>query len=127
MSDETINETIDDETPEVEAQPEFKPIEVVLYEAEGTSVPGILALVPVVGHGQQPIAAVSLEVAETIASLAYPNCQVGKGGYAKNKPCNGDQVWFQVPAVVLDEKKSAGKDIAEAKRRGDINFERRSY
>jgi hypothetical protein len=127
VSDETINETID-ETSEVEAQPEFKPIEVVLYEAAGgTLVPGILALVPVVGHGLQPIAAVSIEVAEAIASLAYPNCKVGKGGYAKNKPCNGDQVWFQVPAVVLDEKKSAGKDIAEAKRRGDINFERRSY
>ena len=126
MSDETINETID-ETPEVESKAEFAPIVVVLWEANDEPLVGILALVPVVGHGLQPIAAVSIEVAEAIASLAYPNCKVGKGGYAKNKPCNGDQVWFQVPAVVLDEKKSAGKDIAEAKRRGDINFERRSY
>lgn len=110
--------------PLVESAPaeEFKPLAHPLWD----DVEGIIALVPVNGEFHS-VVAVNLSCAAEIIQLAFPDGSVGKPGYAKTRPHRGDPVWFQVPVVTPDPKVSSSKDIAEAKRRSVVNYERRGY
>lgn len=87
---------------------------------------GVIAIVPADGE-LHTVVAQNLACAEDIIKLAFPNAKVGKAGFAKRRPFRGDPVWFQVPLVIPDPKKSSGKDLAEAERRAAVNYERRGF
>lgn len=121
MSDENQNDLAE---PLVEsaAAEETKPLACPLWDG----VEGVIAMVPANGE-LHPVVALNLASAEEIIKLAFPEAKVGKSGYAKTRPHRGDPVWFQVPVVEPDPKTSSGKDLAEAKRRAAVNYERRGF
>lgn len=124
MSDQTESDQVVSDQPIAKA---FEPHRVPLWD----DVEGSWYIVPVDGHGDQWVAAVSNGAACSIASLAFPDAKIDAGGFAKNKPCRGEQVIFQVPEVILPEEKDdikhAPKDVREVKRRNGLNYERRTY
>lgn len=121
MSEENQNDPTE---PLVDSAPaaEFKPLVHPLWD----DVEGIIALVPADGE-LHAVVAVNLSCAAEIIQLAYPNAKVGMLGYAKARPFRGDPVWFQVPVVVPNPDTSCVKDLAEAKRRAVVNYERRGF
>jgi hypothetical protein len=76
------------------------------------------------GCGNIKVLAADLEVAKAIMRARFPDTQFA-GGIAKRKPAAGDIYTCQVDVVVYGDKANL-KDIAEAKRRGDINYEVRT-
>lgn len=70
------------------------------------------------------VLAESPEAATAIMRARFPDTQFA-GGIAKRKPAAGDIYTCQVDVVTYNEKANP-KDIAEAKRRGDINYEVRT-
>lgn len=76
------------------------------------------------GGGNVKVLAADLEVAKAIVRARFPDTEFA-GGLAKRKPASGDIYTCQVDVVTYSEKANP-KDIAEAKRRGDINYEVRT-
>ena len=76
------------------------------------------------GGGNVKVLATDLEVAKAIMRTRFPETPLA-GGIAKRKPAAGDIYTCQVDVVTYNEKANP-KDIAEAKRRGDINYEVRT-
>lgn len=76
------------------------------------------------GGGNIKVLAASPEAANAIMRARFPDTEFA-GGLAKRKPAAGDIYTCQVDVVVYNDKANP-KDIAEAKRRGDINYEVRT-
>ena len=76
------------------------------------------------GGGNTKVLAVDAETAKAIMRTRFPDTQFA-GGIAKRKPAAGDIYTCQVDVVVYGDKANP-KDISEAKRRGDINYEVRT-
>lgn len=76
------------------------------------------------GIGDVKVLAADLEAATAIMRARFPDTQF-VGGIAKRKPAAGDVYTRQVDVVVYGDRANP-KDIAEAKRRGDINYEVRT-
>ena len=79
-------------------------------------------LVP--GGGHIKLLAADEEAARAIMRARFPDVQFA-GGIAKKRPANGDVYTCQVDVVTYSEG-SNQKDIAEAARRGPINYEIRT-
>lgn len=126
MSEESNVDVTDTPKPDAVAKV-YEPVAAALWDGQD----GVWAIVPVKGMGEVTIAAVSLTVAVRIAQLAYPSAEVGRPGYAKRAPGRGTRVLLQVPVVQIGEAtekfQPSGKDVKEAKRRGEINYECRLY
>lgn len=95
----------------------MKPLTDFVMDVEGTWYAAYVQ-----GGGDVLVLAVSEDDARKIIEARYP-AKAYSFGLSKSRPASGDVYLKQVPVIVYDPARSDPKDIAEAKRRGDVNYE----
>jgi hypothetical protein len=105
-------------------QPEVIQPRTDFIELEGQQVEATWFHFFVRGGGNIKVLAANAEAANAIMRARFPDTEFA-GGLAKRKPSSGDIYTCQV-AVAQYGSEANPKDIAEAKRRGGINYEVRT-